>query len=101
LIDLDYANRDELARVVDASGYFERPLRDELVRYEAQRPCVVSVPEIRNGDTTVAMTLTRITINFSEPMDPGYRNFNFGPLGESVGMRLPGLAGSRRTDGRP
>ena len=88
LLELDYTNRDALARLVDASGYFERPLLTEMAQYEARLPYVVSVPEIQNGDSAVSPSLTRITVRFSAPMDTSYRNFNRGPLGEPAGFRI-------------
>ncbi len=99
LIELDYTDPVALASIVDAAGYFARPLRDEIARYEASRPTVVRLREVQNGDTLVSAALTRLTIEFSAPMAREERGFEFGPLGEAHVLRVEQWGGFA-SDGR-
>jgi len=99
MIELDYANENDLAAFVDASGYFDTPLQTLKERYEENRPFVISVKPF--GDTTgeVSPGTRQITIVFSAPMDKGYRNFELGPLGKDHLLKIKKIVGFSE-DGR-
>ncbi len=81
MIELDYANENDLAAFVDASGYFDTPVQALKERYEENRPFVISVKPIGDNTGEVSPATGQITVVFSAPMDKGYRNFELGPLG--------------------
>jgi hypothetical protein len=98
LVELDYATPRAVARVVDASGYFARPLAALLAQIESSRPSVTNV-EWLTPDTSTAR-MRRVTVHFSAPMDTTARGFDYGPLGEAQSMyveRMLGWSSDRRT----
>ena len=100
LIELDYSSDESVAQIVDSSGFFTRPLTELIAAYEASRPTVTGVREFRNGATDVSPGLTRLTIDFSAPMDSAGRGFDFGPLGEAHVLSVRnviGLGADRRS----
>lgn len=92
MIQLDYNNEDELIEFVEKSGYFNKKLIPLKESFEKKRPTVVGLGEILN-QSTVELERNVLTINFSEPMDERYRNFQFGPLGEENVIRLKEFLG--------
>lgn len=82
LIELDYTNETEVARLVDASKVLPKPLRELEQDYESQRPMVVSVEPFENGSTNLRPGMTRITVHFSEALSTSNTGLDFGPLGQ-------------------
>ena len=92
LIELDYANEDEVEAIVDNTKYFRGTLEDMHVDYESHRPTVLSVEVDKTGDIITAGRKT-ITVHFSEPMNKERRGFDFGPLGEDHVLRVEKVIG--------
>ncbi|MCC9017391.1 Ig-like domain-containing protein [Flavobacterium lipolyticum] len=83
LIELDYHNEKEVARIVDGTKLFPQNLKKLRQNYEKQRPSVVSISAFKNGSQKVKSGETEITITFSEPLNGRSTGIDFGPLGES------------------
>ena len=91
LVELDYAKPRDVARVVDVSGYLQRPMNAVLAGIEAHRPIVTHVSGL--GPDTAAGLVRRLTLHFSTPMDTTARGFDFGAGGEAQSMRVERLLG--------
>ncbi len=92
LIELDYANEDEVEAVVDETTYFSAPLETMYSNYDASRPTVISLEIDKSGDKIPAGRRT-ITVHFSKPMDTEHRGFDYGPLGENHVLRVDKVIG--------
>ena len=84
LIELDYYNDKEVARIVDASKFLPKSLEQIDSDYQLKRPKVVSISEFENGSKTVSPTLDKITINFSEPLNGIHSSLDYGFLGKTT-----------------
>lgn len=93
LLELDYHDQDAIESFVDQVGYFEEAIAKLKQAYEASRPTVTSISPIKNGNPGVDPRIESLTINFSEPMDIRYRNFQFGPLGEEAVLGIKDFQG--------
>ncbi|WP_293786685.1 DUF2268 domain-containing putative Zn-dependent protease [uncultured Pedobacter sp.] len=93
MINLDYNNPSALYRFVDHSRYFNKPVSKFYREYDNSRPTVVGIKEFKNGNKKVNPDLTQITIKFSSKMDKRYRNFEFGPLGETHVLKIKEFTG--------
>jgi len=93
MIELDYNNEKELSQFVDKSGYFENSIEHLKIKYNTNRPVVTGIKQFQKESQKVAPGLTELTIEFSEPMDKNYRNFELGPLGETNLLRLKNFIG--------
>lgn len=93
LIELDYRDPAAVDAVVEASGYFLRPLPELRAEYARNIPRVTEIRGFHNGDANVNPGIDRITIKFSAPMNPRFRGFEFGPLGEGNVLRVEDLVG--------
>lgn len=93
MIVLDYNNPVLLAKYVDKSGYFPRSVKKYSQEYDKNRPQVVNIKEIKNGDQKVSSDITLLTIEFSKVMNRDYRNFQFGSLGKENSMRIKNFLG--------
>ncbi|MEM1056615.1 MAG: hypothetical protein AAGI52_13920 [Bacteroidota bacterium] len=94
LIELDYQDPGAVDTVADASGYFERPVSE----MRAEAPRVVRVEGLGNG-LNLAPGLRTLTIEFSRPMDPARRGFDYGPLGADHVLPITRVIGMSE-DGR-
>ncbi|WP_291285637.1 DUF2268 domain-containing putative Zn-dependent protease [Flavobacterium sp.] len=83
LIELDYHNEKEVARIVDGTKLFPQSLKKLQQNYEKQRPTVVSLSAFKNGSQKVKSGAVEITITFSEPLNGRSTGVDFGPLGEN------------------
>ncbi|MEM5566203.1 DUF2268 domain-containing putative Zn-dependent protease [Psychroserpens sp. AS72] len=83
LIELDFYDEKEIARIVDVSGFFPKTLAEIKRDYELKRPTVMSISEFENGSTTVSPSLNTITINFSETLNGIQNSLDYGPLGKT------------------
>jgi len=92
MIELDYANENDLAAFVDASGYLDTPVQTLKQQYEAARPTVVRVQSFNPATR-------QITIEFSAPMNKSYRSFELGPLGRDHLLKIKRVVGFSE-DGR-
>ena len=86
LIELDYENETEVERLVNGTNYFSGTLEELYNRYESNRPKVLGIKQFKNGSLDVDASITLVTIQFSEPMNPNHRGFDFGPLGKENAM---------------
>ncbi|MFT4611262.1 MAG: hypothetical protein ACJA1H_002014 [Glaciecola sp.] len=83
LIELDYYDDKEIARIVDASKFLPKSLAEIDSDYELKRPKVVSISEFKNGSKTVSPALDKITINFSEALNGIHNSLDYGSLGKT------------------
>lgn len=88
LVDLDYQDPLAVEALVEASGYFDRSMGDLRAAYERAVPTVVGIAEFDNGDRDVDPDTRRMTVTFSAPMNPRFRGFEYGPLGEGHVLRV-------------
>lgn len=88
MIELDYANENQIEKFVDGTHYFSRPLSALYQSFERQQPRITGVKEFRNGSQCVSPGLTRLTLKFTTKMDPQARGFELGPLGEAALLRI-------------
>lgn len=99
LIELEFSDPAAIERFVDGTSYFDRPIAELKDAFEKSRPEVVRIREFTNGDRNVDPGSTRITIEFSAPMNKNQRGFDFGPLGEEHVLRIENFQGFAE-DGR-
>ncbi len=90
MIELDYNNEDELIKFVEASNYFVEPLINYKKSFEDSRPNVLSIEPFENKERNVSLKTEKITINFTQPMDTRFRNFQVGPLGKDYLLKFKG-----------
>ena len=93
LIELDYQDPTAVEALVEASRYFARPLDDLRADYERERPTLVGIAEFENGARDVDPATRRMTLTFSAPMNPRWRGFDYGPLGEDHVLRIARFVG--------
>ncbi|NEU07287.1 hypothetical protein GZH53_03080 [Flavihumibacter sp. R14] len=93
MIELDYNNELELNRFVNHAGYFSSSLEKLKEDYDRIRPSVQKINEFSNGSIDVDPRTTQLTISFSVRMDQRFRNFEYGPLGETNVLRLKRFIG--------
>ncbi|MEO0556727.1 MAG: hypothetical protein AAF170_00950 [Bacteroidota bacterium] len=86
LIELDYQDPEAVDALVEASGYFER----SVSRLRAEAPRVIEVEGLADELAPGRHTLTLV---FSRPMDPAFRGFDYGPLGEDHVLRIANVVG--------
>ena len=92
LINLDYRDPAAVDALVSASGYFDRPVGE--MREEAPR--VVRVEGVENDARDLAPGPRTLTIEFSHPVDPRFRGFDYGPLGPDHVLRIERVVGLSR-----
>ena len=88
MIELDYENERQIEPFVDGTHFFSRPLSALYRAFERQQPRIVGIKEFRNGSQRVSPGLTRLTLEFSTPVNPQVRGFELGPLGEAALLRI-------------
>jgi len=88
LIELNYEDEDQVERIVDKTGLLSTSLDELYSKYEAARPAVMGIKQFDNGSMVVDPSTKLVTIQFSEPMDPNRRGFDFGPLGKEHAMMI-------------
>lgn len=93
LIELDYQDPAAVRSVVDASGYFERPMAELREAYDAAVPRVVSVEPLDADDTALLDGPAHLSFTFSTPMNPRFRGFDYGPLGDEHVLRVEQVIG--------
>ncbi|GAB5534892.1 MAG: hypothetical protein Rubg2KO_11410 [Rubricoccaceae bacterium] len=87
LIELDYQDPAAVDALVEASGYFERPVSE----LRAEAPRVVRVEGLEGDE--LAPGRHTLTFVFSQPMDPAFRSFDYGPLGEDHVLGISEVVG--------
>lgn len=85
LVELDYGNDDAIASFVAGLDYFPEPLSV----YSAARPVV---ERIERGEVQPD-SLARLDIHFAQPMNPAFRGFDYGPLGEDAVLGVEEVVG--------
>ena len=88
MIELDYDNEIALNHFVEKSRYFKQTITAIKAAYENGRPTINSIQPFTNRSKEVNPATNEITLNFSEAMDKSYRNFQYGPLGESNLLKI-------------
>ncbi|MCE3296913.1 MAG: hypothetical protein K0R65_2627 [Crocinitomicaceae bacterium] len=88
MIELDYNDREQLIRFVEASGYFEQDLSVYEKEFEASRPVIVKIEPFENGKSDVDAGIKKVTLHFSQPMNKSSADFDIGPLGDQHVMWL-------------
>ncbi len=77
LIELDYSNEEEFAKLVDGTNFLPMTLKEIGIKYESMRPTVKRLVEFENGSKKVSSKLKTITVEFSEPMSNCCRSIDF------------------------
>lgn len=77
LIELDYSNEEEFAKLVDGTNFLPMTLKEIGIKYESMRPTVKRLVEFENGSNKVSSKLKTITVEFSEPMSNCCRSVDF------------------------
>lgn len=93
MIELDYNNETALIKFVEKTNYFDQPLSVYKSEYETKRPEIIRIEPITNGSQKVSPNTKTITLFFSEEMNPNFRNFEYGPLGENNLLRITKIIG--------
>lgn len=93
MIELDYNDENALINFVQKTKYFDKPLSIYKSEYELKRPKIISIMPIENGSQNVNPNIKTFTLLFSEEMNPNFRNFDFGPLGEDYALRITKVIG--------
>lgn len=93
MIELDYNNEAALCAFVDQAGYFSQPTTQLQKEYQAGRPRILRFVRKASPAQSTTPGLATITLTFSSPMDPRYRNFDLGPLGTDHLMRVKKFIG--------
>ena len=93
MIELDYNNETALINFVEKTKYFGQPLSVYKAEFEKKRPIVTAIQQFKNGSKNVNPDIKTFTISFSEEMNPNFRNFELGPLGESNLLRIKKIIG--------
>lgn len=81
LIELDFTDEAAVERIVDGSQLLPKPVQQLYTDYEAKRPTVVAMSPFANGSKDIPSGLTKITVNFSQPLNGHNTGVDFGPLG--------------------
>lgn len=77
LIELDYSNETEFAKLVDGTNFLPMTLKEIGIKYESMRPTVNKIVEFKNGSKNVSSKLKVITVEFSDPMSNCCRSIDF------------------------
>lgn len=77
LIELDYSNDIEFAKILDGSGFLPMTWNEIGTKYESMRPTVIGIKEFKNGSKKLSTKLKIITIEFSEPMSSCCRSIDY------------------------
>lgn len=77
LIELDYSNDIEFAKILDGSGFLPMTWNEIGATYESMRPTVIGIKEFKNGSKKISPKLKTITIEFSEPMSSCCRSIDY------------------------
>lgn len=93
LIEIDYRDAAAVDALVDASGYFPASMASLRDTYRASMPKVVDVVGLHDGNGTAVSGVRQITLRFSAPMNPRYRGFEYGPLGEAQVLSIERVIG--------
>ncbi|MFD2833538.1 hypothetical protein [Gramella sp. AN32] len=93
MIELDYADQEELMRFVNQSEYFQKGLEKYEKDFNSNRPIIKEILPFDNGCQQVDPKTEKITINFSSIMDDRFRGFDYGPLGEENVLRVQEFLG--------
>lgn len=82
LIELDFTNEKAVERIVDTTHLLPKSLGELYTDYEKQRPTVIGIIPFQNGSQNIKPGMTRITVQFSEPLVRYNTGVDFGPLGQ-------------------
>lgn len=92
MIELDYNSENDLMAFVENTNYFEKPIQFYKSEFEENRPKVVGIKEISNSES-VSPSTKIFTILFSKQMNPNFRSFDYGPLGEENVLKIKKVIG--------
>lgn len=93
MIELDYTNETEIENFVNGTGFFSKSLEELYQEFETKRPRIIGIKPIENNGKNIDPKINQITIEFSEPMNKNFTNFNYGPLGENNSIRIKNIVG--------
>ncbi|MBL0135438.1 MAG: hypothetical protein IPP79_16435 [Chitinophagaceae bacterium] len=82
LIELDFTNEKAVERIVDTTHLLPKSLGELYTDYEKQRPTVIGIIPFQNGSQNIKPGMTKITVQFSEPLVRYNTGVDFGPLGQ-------------------
>lgn len=93
MIELDYENEEQIEAFVNGSGFFSASLEELYQNFDSRRPQVTAIGPFENGAQDVSPSNRQLELYFSTEMDPAFRNFDFGPLGEEAAVRIQNVLG--------
>lgn len=93
LIELDYSNEKLIENFVNNTGSFSDTLENLYQKFQKTRPRVISIKPFKNNSQNVNPSINQLTIEFSEPMNQKFMNFDYGPLGKSTAVKFKKLIG--------
>ncbi len=93
IIELDYSNDEEFARIVDGTGFLPMTWKEIGIKYESMRPTLHRILEFENGSSKVSSKLKVITLEFSEPMSNRWRNFSHKEDIKGEGLKIKNILG--------
>lgn len=77
LIELDYSNSVEFAKILDGSGFLPMSWNEISSKYESMRPTIRKIVEFDNGSQKVSVNTKTITIEFSDPTSSCCRSIDY------------------------
>ncbi|MEM6806608.1 MAG: hypothetical protein AAF696_34730 [Bacteroidota bacterium] len=84
LIEIDYADKAEANKIIDASNYFSKDIASLKKADTAKRPRVVGIKELEGKSELVPATSSSFTIVFSEALNGVNYGLNYSELGRDA-----------------
>ena len=91
MIELNCKNKEVVKNFVERSGYLSEDYESLKRKYAEQKPLVKGIKEVHCNHDLIDSKTTTVTIQFSKPMNPRFRNFKFGPKGRDKVLPVTGL----------
>ena len=82
MIELDYNNQDSLAKFVESTNYFDKPLSIYKDAFEISRPIIIRIEPFENGKQDIGTEIKTVTLFFSQPMNKNSGDFDIGSIGD-------------------
>ncbi len=91
MIELDCTNNEEVRKFVVKSKYLSEDYKILKQKYSDNKPKVLGIKELHCMHDAVDPKIENISIQFSKPMNPRFRNFKFGPKGRGHVLQINSL----------
>ncbi len=96
MIELDFTNEAQIEKFVDGTKVLSKPLEDLYQDFQAKRPTVQNVKidadKNENGEISPGSNV-KVSLDFSTVMHTKSTNFELGPLGLDVLLRVKNVIG--------